>query len=115
MQRGKTAHRQADNMRSVDLESIDYGLYVVASASLRVFLGIIRYVGGRIAPCIERNAAIPLAKVTHLRFPRSAVACKFVDKDDRNARSDLFVKELYVVVGSEIGHAATPQNHPIRA
>src|ERR1700686_2601787 len=66
MQRSKTAHRQADHMRIVDLESIDYRLNVITCALLRVFFAVVRHVGRRIAARIERNAAIPATKMAHL-------------------------------------------------
>src|ERR1700730_1860502 len=44
MQRRKPAHRQADHMRPVDLESIDYRLNVITCTLLRVFFAILRHV-----------------------------------------------------------------------
>src|SRR6266567_4380646 len=110
MQRRKTAHGQADHMRLVDLERIDDRLDVITCALLRVSFAVVRHVGGRIAAGIERDAAIAAAEIAHLRFPGPAVACEFVDEDDRDARSDLLVKELHAVVGGEMGHAGAPQN-----
>src|SRR5262245_9384894 len=107
MQRSKAAHGQPDHVRLVDLESIDYRLDVFTGALLRVFFAVVRYVRGGIAACIECNAAIPAGKMTHLRFPRPAVAREFVNEDNRNVRSDLLVKELDAVVGSEMRHAVS--------
>src|SRR5262249_18992627 len=109
MQGGKTAHGEADHVRFVDIERIHDGPDVVARAFLRVLFGILRHVGGRIAACIECDAAVSWAKMPYLRLPRQAVAGKFVDEDNRNARSGFLEKELYAIVRSKMGHAATPR------
>ena len=40
MQRGKAAHRQADDMRLVDLERVEHGADVVARPLLRIALAV---------------------------------------------------------------------------
>src|SRR6516164_1768658 len=109
MQSGKTAHRQADHVRFVDLKRIRDGPDVVARALLRVLFGTLRHVGGGIAARIECNAAISWAKMPYLRLPRPAVAGKFVDEDNRNVRSGFLEKEPDAIVRSKVGHAATPR------
>src|SRR5262245_19373832 len=97
-------------MRPVELQLVHDRLDVFTRAVLRVFLGVLRHFGGRIAACIESNAAIPAGKMAHLRFPGPAVACKLVYEHDRNIRSDVLVKEFDAVVGGEKGHALAPQD-----
>src|SRR5262245_2766304 len=105
MERSETTHGQADHMRPVDLQLVHDRLDVFTCAVLRVFLGVLRHVGGRITACIEGDAAIAAGKMAHLRFPGPAVACKLVYEYDRNIRSDFLVEEFDAVVGGEKGHA----------
>src|SRR5207249_70299 len=55
MQRCKTAHRQADHMRLVDLESTDDRLDVLTRTLLRIFLAVVGHLGGGITACIESD------------------------------------------------------------
>src|SRR5712691_5172562 len=104
MQRGKSAHGQADDVSLADVEAIQHGANVVARAGLGVALDALRYVGGRKAAGVIGDAAIAAAEVTKLGFPRSAVACGFVHEHDRNAGPDLLIVELHSVVGGYMGH-----------
>ncbi len=104
MQRGKSAHGQANDVSLVDAEAIEHRANVVAGAGLGVAFDALRDVGGRKAACVIGDAAIALAEVTKLGFPRSAVAGELVHEHDRNAGPDLLIVELHAVVGGDVGH-----------
>ena len=106
MQRGEAAHRQADDVRLVDLERVEHRADVVACALLRIALAVLGHVGWRIAARVIGDAAIALAEIPHLQFVRAPVAGEFVDEDDRDAAADFLVKQLNPVVGCQVRHRA---------
>ena len=109
MQGRKSTHRETDDVRFVDLQGVQHGLDVVARALLRVFLYIVRYVGRREPARVVGDAAIAAPEITHLGFPRAAIAGELVNKDERDAAPDLLVVELHAVVGGQMRHCTSPQ------
>ena len=101
---GEAAHRQADHMRLVDPEMIHHRQDVVGGAVLAVALGLLRYIGRRIAPRAVGDAAIALAEMAHLHFPRAVVGREFVDEHDGRPRAGLLEIERYAIVGRCIRH-----------
>ena len=85
MQRGEAAHRQADDVRLVDLQRVEHGANIIARAVLRVALDIVGHVRGRIAAGIESYAAVSAAEISDLSFIGAVVAGEFVHEDDRKA------------------------------
>ncbi len=85
MQRGKTANRQADDMRLGDRERIQHGADVVAGAILRIALGILRHIGWRVAAGVVGDTAIAPCKIADLRLEAAEVIGKLVDEDNRGA------------------------------
>ena len=104
MKGGKSAHRQADDMRLVDLERIEHRTDVIPRALLRVALALLRHIGGWIAARIEGHATVILRKMTNLLFIRAVVAGKFMNKNDWDAFSGFFVIELDSIVCPEMWH-----------
>jgi hypothetical protein len=104
MHGGEAAHRQADDVRLVDLQRIHHGADVVARAVLRVLVDRVGHLGRRIAARIVGDAAIEPAEMAHLRFPRADIAGKLVHEHDRDAGADLLVIELHSVVGGQMRH-----------
>src|SRR5438477_1836866 len=104
MQGREAAHREANNMRPVDLECIEHGADVVACAILRILLAILWNVRRRIAACVHGDAAIVAPEVANLLLPRAIVSGELMDEDDRNARASLLVIELHAIVGGQMRH-----------
>jgi hypothetical protein len=77
---------------------------VVGGAVLGIAVGLFRHVGRRIAARAESDAAVALAEVAHLRFPRTVVGRELVDEHDGLAGAGLLVPELHAVVGSGVWH-----------
>src|SRR3974390_304476 len=71
VQRGRGAHRMADNMRLVDAERIHDCDDVVAGNVLAVALWIGRHIGWWIAALAVGDAAGPPREIAHTRLPRS--------------------------------------------
>ena len=82
VKRGKSAHREPDDMRLVDLELVQDVYRVIDCAPLRIFLDRIRNLGWRISPRIVGDAAVAASKIPHLKLPGAIVAGKFVDEQD---------------------------------
>ena len=108
MQRGKAAHRQADEVRGLDRQGVEHGADVVAGAVLRIALHVVGHVGGRIAARVVGNAAVTPAEMPHLQFPRTMVAGEFMHEDDRDARADLFIEKLRAIVRCQMRHERSP-------
>src|SRR5215472_8758045 len=66
--------------------------------------GILRYVGGRVASCIERYAAIAPREVTDLRLEAAVIVGKLVDENNWGTRPGLFVIEADAVIGGDMRH-----------
>ena len=115
MKRGETAHRQADDMRLVDLQRIEHRADVVARAILRIFFLIFRDIGWWIAARVEGDAAVILREVADLLLPRAQVAGKFVHEDNRDPFAGLFVIELHSVVCRQMWHKFPVQKACARA
>src|SRR5579862_524086 len=104
MQHGKAAHRDADDVRLRNVESVEHGADVVARPLLRILIPVLRHVGGRIAARVERDAAVAPREIAQLRLVAADVAGEFVDEDDRVAGAGFLVIEADAVVGGEVGH-----------
>ncbi len=112
MQRGKTTHREADDMRLGDPECLQHGADIVAGAVLRIALGILRHVGWRVAPGVIGDTAIASRKIADLRLEAAAVISKLVDENDRGACPGLLVIEADTVIGSEVWHRHPSASEP---
>jgi hypothetical protein len=108
MQSGEAAHRQTDDVRLVELQMIEDGQDVVGSTGLAVARRFLRHVGRRIAARAPGDAAVALAEMAHLRFPRAVVGGVFMHEHDRCARARLLVVELHAIVGGGIWHRFSP-------
>src|SRR5215475_4576785 len=115
MKRGKSAHRKPDNVRFVDLESIQHGPDVVSGALLRIALAILGDIGRRISARVERHAAIIFREMANLLLVGAIVAGKFMDKNDRDAFDGFFIVELDPVIGRQMWHAFLIQKAWARA
>src|SRR5438270_208947 len=91
MQRGEGAHREADDMRPLDLQTIEHAADVVARTLLGIAVPVFRHFGGRIAPRVVPDAAIQACEVAHLRLPAAQVAAEFMHEDERGAGARLLV------------------------
>src|SRR6185312_6436160 len=74
VERGEAAHRQADDMRLVDLQMIEDVDRIVDCAPLRVFLHAVGNLRWRIAAGVERDAPITAREVANLELPGAIVA-----------------------------------------
>ncbi len=104
MQGRKPAHRDADDMRLVDLERVEHGADVVPGAVLRIARRVLRHVRGRIAARVVGDAAIAPPEIAHLAFVAAIVVGEFVDEDDRRPRPGLLVIEAHAVIGRQVWH-----------
>jgi hypothetical protein len=104
MQRREATHRQAYDMRLSLPKMVEDGADVVGGARLRVSGDFLRHVGGRIAPCIEGDAAVTLAEVAHLRLPAAVVARELVHEDHGASGAGLLVVQPHAVIGGGQGH-----------
>src|SRR5262249_6516855 len=115
MQRREAAHREADDMRLVDLERIEHCADVVACALLRIFFLVFWDIWRRIAARVEGDAAVMLPEMADLLLPGAAIAGKFMDEDDRNAFAGFLVIELHSIVGRQMWHGIPVQKACARA
>ena len=104
MQDGETAHRDADDMRLVDIKRVEHGADVVAGALLRIARRIFGHVRGRVAARIVGDAAIAPPEIAHLAFVAAIIVGEFVDEDDRRPRPGLLVIEADAVIGRQLCH-----------
>ena len=104
MQGGEAAHRQAHDMGLLDLQVIHHRQDVVGGAVLRIARGLLGHVGRRIAAGAEGDAAVALAEMAHLHFPRAVVGRELVHEDDGRAGAGLLVIELHPIVGRRKRH-----------
>src|SRR5262249_61989134 len=102
MKRGKSAHREADNVGFVDLQRIEYRADIVTRALLRIFFLILRHIRRRIATRIEGDAAIMLRKMADLLLPGANVASKFMNEYDRYAFARILLIEFHSIVSRSI-------------
>ena len=103
MQRGETAHRQADDMGLVDPQMIEHRGDVVRRPGLGVFRHIVRHVRRRIAARGVGDRPVSLAEMPHLGFPGAVVAGEFMHEDDRRARTAFLVVQADAVIGGGKG------------
>jgi hypothetical protein len=115
MKRGKSAHRESDNVRFVDLESIQHGPNVVSRALLRVALAILRDIRRGVSAGVECHAAIILREMANLLLVGAVVAGKFMDKNNRDAFASFLIVELDPVIGRQMWHAILIQKAWARA
>src|SRR5581483_6986675 len=108
VQRRKSAHRDADDMRLVDPEPVEHGADIVAGARLGVLRDVLGNVGGRVAARVVGDASVASAEVADLRLVTAMVAGKLVDEDDRHPLAGLLVVELHAVVGGDVRHWRSP-------
>ena len=73
--------------------------YVVGGAALRIGSLTFRYVGGWIAPRVERNAPVAQAEMPHLELPAPMIPGEFVHEDQRCAGAGLLIVKANFVVG----------------
>ena len=85
MQRGRSPHRMADDVRSVDAERVHHRDDVIAEMILAVFAGIVGDIGRRIAALAVGDAAMRAREMPHLRLPAAPVAGIFMHEDDRRS------------------------------
>ena len=104
MQRREPAHRNADDMGLIDRERVEHGADIVARPVLRIAVGVIRHIGGRIAAGIVRDAAVTPAEIPHLPLVAAIVVGEFVDEHDRGAGAGLLVIEADPVIGRQVWH-----------
>src|SRR5215472_2152164 len=115
MQRSETPHREADDMRLGDRQSVQHDPNVLAGAFLRITGPILRHVGRRVAARIVSDAAVAPREVAYLRLKAAPVVGKLVNKNDQVTRSGLLVIEADAVVGGEVWHrdpSAAAEAHP---
>src|SRR5262245_58048069 len=105
MKRGEAAHRQSNNVRAVDAEMIEYRADVVGGAALRIGGLTFRHVGGRIAPRVEPNAAVPLAEMPHLELPAPMIASELMHEDHRLSGTCLLIIQTDSIFGHSVRHA----------
>src|SRR6476620_7801338 len=98
MQRGKAAHGQSHDMRALNPEMIENRADVVRGAALRIVGLVLRHVGGRITTRVERNAAIALAEMPHLRLPAAGIAGELMHEDQRLSGTCLLVVQADSVI-----------------
>ena len=115
MQGREPAHRQADDVRLVDLQAVEHAADVVAGARLGIAGRVLRHLGGRPASRIEGDATVAPREIAHLRLPAAIVACELVHEDDRRAAAGLLVIELDAVVGGKVGHWVLTSVAPLHA
>ncbi len=108
MQGGEPAHRDADDMRLVDLERVEHGADVVPGAVLRIARRVFRHVRGRVAAGVVGDAAIAPPEIAQLAFVAAIVVGEFVNEDDRRPRPGLLVIEAHAVIGGQVWHRLSP-------
>src|SRR5450755_3728119 len=98
------AHRQADDVRSVDLEMIEHGDGVAHHVQVAVGVARGRHVGRRITAKGISDAAVALAEFAQLRLPAAVIAGEFVHEQNRRALPYFFVIEPHVVGCGGVRH-----------
>ena len=109
MERGKAAHRDADDMRLGNAEPVEHGADVVAGAILRIALRVLRHIRGRITAGVVGDAAVTAREIADLRLEAATVVGKLVDKDNRGARPGFLVIEPDAVIGGDVWHCRSSQ------
>src|SRR6202047_540241 len=91
MQRRKTTHREATDMRLLDTKMIEHHENVVRRAVLAVGRRILRHVRRRIAARGIGDGPVTPAKMLKLLFPAAMIAGEFMDEDDRRAAAGFLI------------------------
>jgi len=104
MQRREAAHRQSDDMRLPLADVIEHGEDIVGGAGLRIGGDMLRHVGRWEAARVERDGAIALAKMAHLRLVAAQIAGKFVNQDHGTARSCFLEIQAHPVIRRGVRH-----------
>jgi len=105
VQRREAAHRQPNDVRFANSEMIENRSDVIGSAVLRIRIWVFGYIGGRITPRVERNAAVAPAEMAHLRLPTAMIPGKFMHEDQRRSGTRFLVVEAHSVFGLSVRHA----------
>ena len=108
MQRRKSAHRQADDMRLVDLQMVQHRPDVIRRARLRIFPNVLRHIGWRITARIVRDRSMPLTEMPHLRLPAAIVAGVFMHEDHRPTGARFFVIQSNPIIRRCVWHRYLP-------
>jgi hypothetical protein len=108
LQGGVAAHRQADDVRLVDLEMIEHRDRVVAEIFIAVDVRGSRHVRRRIAARGIDDAAMLAREMPHLRLPAAVVAGEFVHEQNRRAAAGFLVIEAHAVFRQGMGHCGAP-------
>jgi hypothetical protein len=107
MERCETAHRDSDNVRSLEAKTIEDREDIVARPILRVAGRLRGNVGRRVAARVIGDASVAPGEVTHLRFIAAAVAGELMHKDHRLARARVLIVEFHAIVSGNVGHGMT--------
>jgi hypothetical protein len=108
LQRGISAHRQADEVRLVDRKMIEHGDRIAHHVLVAVGGRIGWHVGRHIAARRIGDAAVALAELAHLRLPAAIVGGEFVHEQDRHALPGFLVVELHIVATDRVRHGRHP-------
>src|SRR4051812_10615729 len=106
VQRRVGSHRKPDDVRARDLQAVEHAADVVAGPLLRVAVGVLGNVGGRIATSVVCNAAVQAREVPHLRLPAAVIAAEFVHENDGRAGTGFLVMQSDAVIRFDLGHVA---------
>ena len=104
LQTGIAAHRQADEMRGIDLEVIEHRHRVAHDVVVAVDIRVCRHIGRRVAARRIGDAAVALAELAHLRLPAAVVGGEFVHEQNGRALPDLLVIKPHFIGGDRVWH-----------
>ena len=95
-------------MGALDTQVVENRSNILVGEGLRVLGRILGNIGRRVAPRVVDNTAISASEKSHLRFPASRVARKFMHEHDRLAASRVFIVELYAIFRLHVAHVYSP-------
>src|SRR5207247_5155033 len=93
VQRREAAHREARDMRAIDLEMVEYRDDVVARARLGVLALVLGRVGERIAAGVIRDAAVAAGEKPYQRLPAAVVPRALVHVAHAGAAAPLLLTD----------------------